>query len=130
MDLGPVFRNEDGKYTTAVYEIEIPIFVTMEWIAANMWPLAWAKSVTAFGLVHEQSHNSRWLMLVANERQTTRRDVMKRLMTKAELKEDQCLVSVIAAVPERGKSHSMGTPRAGTHRIMKNGVPSKTIHAR
>jgi hypothetical protein len=123
-ELGPIFRNQDGKYICAVYDIRIPLVVSMQWIAQNIFPESWGYSVTAWGLFTDLSE-SRWTMLVNNRRQTTRADIMTKLTRKLQLSSTQIIVTPIAGVPEQGQQDNTGTPRTGSRRTMRNSTDAE-----
>lgn len=128
-----VFTDKFGKYSTAVYLCELitdnPDQYTEAWIE-RLFPLAHGHSVSA---THPTRHFKmiRWYMLIANSQQTTRADVVNRIINKGHgVTRDQVTVSVMMAVPERGRARRVGTPRVGTKRELPNAPHHTGLAAR
>lgn len=122
-----IFRNENGKFSTAVYlvrkRLDTVSLPELQDTIAKALGSAYGRTTSVFGLnvapggKKEPAVCVEFYVLVANERQTTRADLVK---DYAAIGWDDVEVQVVAGVSQRGSREYSGSPRAGTKRELKN----------
>lgn len=124
-----------SKYATAVYAIELPEYINSqrvdeEWVI-GLFKNTYGKSSTPFYLTYTD-HKVRWLQLISNTTQTTRKDVIRRIseVTGWDATDPRIVVTVQASVPFHGQHDCPGTPRLGTKQVIKRAAHGKGVTAR
>ena len=127
-----IHTDANGKYAVAVYECELPLFNEFndEWIE-NLFPRSFGVNITHEAVTRTSTH-VRWMTLIANTKQTTRKDIINAIVNRTgwSVTDPRIHVTVRMAVPQCGMSTNPGSPREGAVRIVKNALHGKGITAR
>jgi len=111
-----VHHGANGKFSTAVYEVTAYVDITEDMIM-QLYPRAYGYSVS-YAHHTRTAHESRFNVLVANNRQTTPQDLRNRLKKLLnDPNEELFKVDVMMAVWDRGSAQRVGTSRTGTTHI-------------